>query len=114
MPDVFLNYPAPIAPTGADGVRELAMARWGMPTPLAALQDRKTDPGVTNVRNVNSPHWRAWLAPIHRCVVPFNSFAEYTTVDGKKVPAWFAFDESRPLAFFAGIWTNWRTLPPSR
>jgi putative SOS response-associated peptidase YedK len=22
-------------------------------------------------------------------------------------PIWFAFDESRPLAFFAGIWTSW-------
>jgi putative SOS response-associated peptidase YedK len=20
---------------------------------------------------------------------------------------WFAFDETRPLAFFAGLWTNW-------
>jgi putative SOS response-associated peptidase YedK len=23
------------------------------------------------------------------------------------VPVWFALDESRPLAFFAGIWTTW-------
>jgi len=31
--------------------------------------------------------------------------------DGKKPPAWFAFDESRPLAFFAGIWTlQWRSV----
>jgi hypothetical protein len=22
-------------------------------------------------------------------------------------PVWFAFDETRPLAFFAGIWTRW-------
>jgi putative SOS response-associated peptidase YedK len=40
--------------------------------------------------------------------VPFTSFSEYeTTPDGKKAPVWFALDESRPLAAFAGIWTNW-------
>jgi putative SOS response-associated peptidase YedK len=25
-------------------------------------------------------------------------------------PVWFAFDESRPLAFFAGIWTRWKSV----
>ena len=25
----------------------------------------------------------------------------------KKTPTWFAFDETRPLAAFAGIWTTW-------
>jgi putative SOS response-associated peptidase YedK len=23
---------------------------------------------------------------------------------------WFAFDESRPLAFFAGVWTRWTSV----
>jgi putative SOS response-associated peptidase YedK len=27
--------------------------------------------------------------------------------DGSRPPTWFAFDETRPLAFFAGIWTRW-------
>jgi len=26
--------------------------------------------------------------------------------DGTRPPVWFAFDETRPLAFFAGIWTR--------
>jgi hypothetical protein len=26
--------------------------------------------------------------------------------DGSRPPVWFAFDGSRPLAFFAGIWTR--------
>jgi putative SOS response-associated peptidase YedK len=39
--------------------------------------------------------------------VPFTSFSEYDTIDGKKVPVWFAFDESRPLLAFAGLWNNW-------
>ena len=25
-------------------------------------------------------------------------------------PIWFAFDESRTLAFFAGIWTRWKSI----
>jgi len=108
LPAIFPDTPAPVVRTGEDGVRELAMMRWGMPSPAFALKGRKTDPGVTNVRNVTSPHWRRWLRVEHRCIVPFTSFSEYeTTPDGKKVPVWFAADEDRPLRFFAGIWTNW-------
>ncbi len=82
-----------------------------MPSPQFALKGKATDPGVTNVRNTASPHWRRWLGPPSRCLVPFTSFSEYETgPDGKKVPVWFALDESRPLAAFAGIWTNWTSV----
>jgi putative SOS response-associated peptidase YedK len=30
--------------------------------------------------------------------------------DGSRPPIWFALDESRPLARFAGIWTNWTSV----
>lgn len=107
MPGIFPDYPAPIVKSGSEG-RELALARWGMPSPQFALKGRTVDPGVTNVRNVASPHWRRWLGVEHRCLVPWTSFSEYeTTPEGKKVPVWFAFSEDRPLAFFAGIWTTW-------
>lgn len=107
MPGVFPDYAAPIVRMGEQG-RELASARWGMPSPLFALKGRNADLGVTNVRNVSSPHWRRWTTEAHRCLVPFTSFSEYeTTPEGKKVPVWFALDETRPLAAFAAIWTNW-------
>ena len=94
----------------ADG-RELTLARWGMPSPAFALKGRNCDSGVTNIRNVASPHWRRWLRVQNRCVVPFTSFSEHeTTADGKKLPVWFALDEGRPLAFFAGIWTAWTSV----
>jgi putative SOS response-associated peptidase YedK len=109
IPGVFPDTTAPIVRM-AEGERTLTMARWGMPSPQFALKDRKTDPGVTNIRNVKSPHWRRWLGPEHRCLVPLTSFSEYDTIDGKKVPIWFALDESRPLAVFAGIWTNWTSV----
>ncbi|WP_426960272.1 SOS response-associated peptidase [Muricoccus radiodurans] len=112
LPGVFPDYPAPIVRTAADGTRELAMARWGMPSPAFALQGKKTDPGVTNVRNTGSPHWRRWLSPEHRCLVPLTSFSEPERLpDGKSQPVWFALAEDRPLAFFAGIWTpQWTSV----
>jgi putative SOS response-associated peptidase YedK len=108
LPGIFPDYVAPIVRTGADGVRELVRARWGMPSPAFTLQGKKVDKGVTNVRNTASPHWRRWLGPGSRCLVPFTSFSEPTRLpDGRSVPVWFALDETRPLAFFAGIWTGW-------
>ena len=69
------------------------------------------DLGVTNIRNVTSAHWRRWLGVECRCVVPFTSFAENEILpDGSRPPVWFAFDESRPLAFFAGLWTRWTSV----
>lgn len=107
MPGIYPDYSAPIVRNGVDG-RELALARWGMPSPAFALEGKKTDPGVTNVRNVASPHWRRWTGTEHRCLVPFTSFSEWDA--SNKEPAWFAFSEDRPLAFFAGIWTGWTSV----
>jgi putative SOS response-associated peptidase YedK len=110
LPGVFPDYAAPIVRNQPEG-RELTMARWGMPSPAFALKGRKSDPGVTNVRNVKSPHWRRWLGVENRCVVPFTSFSEHEVLpDGTRPPVWFAFDESRPLACFACIWTRWTSV----
>lgn len=129
QPGIYPDYEAPIVRTGADGVRELAMARWGMPSSKRALMDAASkradklrakgrevdfnallrvepDKGTTNVRNTTSAHWKPWLGPANRCLVPFNSFAEPDQDHQRtRENIWFALDESRPLAFFAGIWT---------
>jgi putative SOS response-associated peptidase YedK len=110
LPGIFPDYAAPIVRNQPDG-QELTMARWGMPSPVFALKGRNSDPGVTNVRNASSPHWRRWLGVENRCVVPFTSFVENELQpDGSRPPVWFAFDETRPLAFFAGIWTRWTSV----
>ena len=110
LPGIFPDYSAPIV-RNHEGVRELSMARWGMPSPAFALKGKKSDPGVTNVRNLSSPHWRRWLGVESRCVVPFTSFSENEVLpDGSRPPVWFALDDSRPLAFFAGIWTGWTSV----
>lgn len=127
MTGVFPDYPAPIVRNAPDGVRELAMVRWGMPSSKKAIFDAASkradklrakggevnfdqllrmepDKGTTNVRNTASAHWKPYLAPEHRCLVPFTSFSEPDQVGGSLKPIWFARDDTRPLIFFAGIW----------
>src|SRR3954451_9447297 len=100
MPGVFPDYPAPVVRNTDQGT-ELTMMRWGMPPPA-----RLGGYPVTNIRNTSSPHWRGWLKPERRCLVPLKSFAEYapesTPVTNKKDVVWSALDESRPLCAFAG------------
>jgi len=111
LPGIFPDTLAPIVRTDADGVRELARARWGMPSPAFALAGKKTDKGVTNIRNTASPHWRRWLGPPARCVVPFTAFSEIGRgADGRSEPVWFALGADRPLGFFAGLWTRWTSV----
>jgi putative SOS response-associated peptidase YedK len=102
LPGIFPNGIAPVIRTSLEGERELAMLRWGMPCPPAYGGQP-----VTNIRNTKSPHWRGWLGPKNRCLVPFTSFCEYADTKPRKSPTWFAGDESRPLLAFAGIWTTW-------
>jgi len=110
LPAIFPDYAAPIVRNQPAG-RELVLARWGMPSPAFALRGRNADPGVTNVRNVASPHWWRWLGVENRAVVPFTSFSENAALpDGSRPPIWFALDQSRPLACFAGIWTRWTSV----
>jgi putative SOS response-associated peptidase YedK len=103
--DVYPDRPAPVIRETSEG-REITRLTWGMPSPLSITQG-KPDTGVTNIRNTSSPHWRRWLGPESRCLVPWTSFSEWEDTKPKKTKRWFAIDESRPLAFFAGIWTNW-------
>jgi putative SOS response-associated peptidase YedK len=98
---IFPDMMAPVVRTGKDGVRELAMMRWGFPPPPNAGKRP-----VTNVRNVGSPYWRGWLNPEFRCLVPATSFCEYADTT-PKVTHWFALDATRPLFCFAGIWRPW-------
>ena len=112
LPSIFPDYAAPIVCNRPDG-RALTMARWGMPTPPNLQKGKKSDPGWTNIRHPLLPYWRRWMGVEHRCVVPFTSFAEPESrplADGKRPPVWFALDESRPLAFFAGVWTRWTSV----
>ena len=136
---IYPDYAAPIVRMEGDQ-RILTRARWGMPSSKKALFDAATkradklrargkhvdfpkllelepDSGTTNVRNTTSAHWRPWLAPEHRCLVPFTSFSEPgRDAEGKYRPVWFrmAGEDPEPLAFFAGVhlrdWTCVRKM----
>jgi putative SOS response-associated peptidase YedK len=83
----------------------------GQAVDFKQLLRMEPDVGTTNIRNSSSRHWQRWLGVENRCVVPFNSFSENELQpDGSRPPTWFAFDDSRPLAFFAGLWTNWTSV----
>jgi hypothetical protein len=103
FPGIFPDQMAPIVRRGADGDREIVMARWGMPGP-----PQFGGQPVTNVRNIKSPHWRRWLGQASRCIVPATSFCEYADTKPRKTPNWFALSDDRPLFAFAGLWTPWR------
>lgn len=111
--NIYPDYSAPIVRMEGDE-RILTTARWGMPSPSFALEDKKIDKGVTNVRNTSSAHWRRWLKPEFRCLVPFTSFSEpWRDVVGNYQPVWFELKDADPEApaFFAGIWVpQWTSV----
>ena len=124
-PDQF----GPIVRNTADGRKQLAHARWGLPSPFFVIKEAvearaeklrkkgqpvdmdelirlEPDKGVTNIRNLNLPHWKKWFAVENRCIVPVTSFAEPDPAsrgEGATPNAWFSRDESKQLMFFAGI-----------
>ncbi len=59
----------------------------------------EVDPEFTSIWNTSSPHWRMWLTPENRCLVPANGFAEYAPEPNpetkKKEVVWFALNEDR-------------------
>ncbi|MEZ5995848.1 MAG: SOS response-associated peptidase [Hyphomonadaceae bacterium] len=103
LPAIFPDQLAPVVRTARDGVREVLNMRWGFPPPPQGKRP------VTNIRNPNSPFWRAWLKPEFRCIVPVTSFCEYTDT-APKIAHWFALGEDRPLFAFAGLWRPWEGL----
>jgi putative SOS response-associated peptidase YedK len=127
IPGVYPGYTSPIVRHGAGGQREMADVYWGMPSSKQAIFQAATkradkmrakgqevdfqqllrmepDKGTTNIRNTASAHWKPYLGPANRCLVPFTSFCEPDQVGGTLQNIWFAFDDERPLAFFAGAW----------
>jgi putative SOS response-associated peptidase YedK len=90
----------------ADGSHQaVKLEAKGEPVDFKELLRMESDGGRTNIRNLKSKHWTRWLGIENRCVVPSNSFSEFNKAEGGDI--WFALDETRPLARFAGILTNW-------
>jgi hypothetical protein len=106
LPGVFPDYSAPIVRNGTEG-RELVLARWGMPSRFEALKDKNRDPGVTI--SAMSPRHTGSDGSASRADAscPFRHCRRTKCLQTAPArPVWIAFDESRSLAFFAGVWTR--------
>ncbi|MFN3552831.1 MAG: SOS response-associated peptidase [Novosphingobium meiothermophilum] len=97
-------WPGSTAPVliARGGQYRLGPMQWGWPPPVAGQRP------VINVRNLQSPMWRAALEdPARRCVVPVTAFCEWSaSIDPqtrRKRPHWFALKD-QPLFAFAGLW----------
>jgi putative SOS response-associated peptidase YedK len=104
--DIYPDYRSVIVRPEAEGRLVMERARWGMPTPPKYLEGKRVDKGVTNIRNTGSSHWRRWLGPAHRCLVPFERFAE---PGPGGPPVFFRPADGRPV-FFAGMTTVWTSV----
>jgi putative SOS response-associated peptidase YedK len=66
-------------------------------------------------RDERSQHGLAALAPVAGrrkplCRAVYQFSENEALPDGRKPPIWSALAEERPLACFAGIWTNWTSV----
>ncbi len=98
LPKIYPDRDAPVVSRDEAGARAASLMRWGFPPPP------KGRAPVTNVRNLTSPFWRAWLKKPYRCLVPMTAFSEN---DRDRKPHWFTLGETPQLAAFAGIWRPW-------
>lgn len=107
---VYPDYFAPICAMDGDR-RVMKLARWGLPSLKDPVDPAKINKGTSNVRHPWFDDWKGYLGLEHRCLVPWNRFAEPTKLDGEvSGNAWFALGEEAPVAFFAGLWTPWRGM----
>lgn len=74
------------------------LMEWGWPSPAGK------GPPVTNVRNLDSPFWRAALHdPKRRCLIPASRFCEWEGLAGQKNARWFGVKDA-PVFGIAGVW----------
>jgi putative SOS response-associated peptidase YedK len=103
---IYPDYTSPLIKQ-RDDKRVLGFGRWGLPS-LKDPVTHKPNRGTTNIRHPWFDDWKGYLGVDHRCLVPLTRFAEPTKLDdGTSGNAWFAMDETEPLMFFAGLWTDW-------
>ncbi len=95
FPGIFPDQMAPVVRVGADGNRELFMARWGMPGPL-----QYGAAPVTNIRNVQQPS----LARMARQAKPLPRPGDLVL----RVRRHKATQDANVVRAFAGLWASWR------
>jgi putative SOS response-associated peptidase YedK len=98
---------APVVRIAKDGLREVAMLRWGLVPPWA--RDLKAGTHMINARSEGVDAKPAFRDAVkqRRCIVPATGFFEWQGEPGRKQP--FAITLPGPALFaFAGLWERWK------
>ena len=87
------------------GERVLQAMTWGFPVRLKHMKPTSKPKPVNNARDDKlMSFWRPWFTnPVHRCLIPFTSFAEAEGEKGKMTRTWISVAD-QPLAAWAGLW----------
>ncbi len=99
---------APVVRVTAEGVREMALLRWGLVPPWA--KELSSGTRMINARSEgveSKPAFRAALRE-RRCLVPATGFYEWKGAPGRKQPYAITLAD-RPVFAFAGLWESWQT-----
>jgi putative SOS response-associated peptidase YedK len=99
------RQPVLIIRNSEEGVRELAAVEWGL---VPEWKKEKGDKPLINARIetiTEKPSFRSSIKR-KRCLVPFNGWYEWKSVNGRKVPHLIQMQDGE-LGAFAGIWSTW-------
>jgi putative SOS response-associated peptidase YedK len=105
LADVYPGYPGLIV-REQDGVRVIEQMTWGFPVRLKSMKPTSKPKPVNNARDdkLLTPFWKHWFTTLaHRCLIPFNAFAEAEGPKGKMTRTWISVAD-QPTAVWAGLW----------
>jgi putative SOS response-associated peptidase YedK len=97
----------PIVRQYADGIRELAFARWGLIPPWA--KDVSIGYKMVNARTESvseKPSFRSAFKR-RRCVIPVGGFYEWQATDGPRKQPWLIRTAGGGPMSLAGLWEHW-------
>jgi putative SOS response-associated peptidase YedK len=99
------RQPVLIVRNGEKGERELAAVEWGL---IPEWKKEIGDKPLINARIETISEKPSFRSSIKRkrCLVPFDGWYEWKTVDGRKQP-YLVKPTDGKLAAFAGIWSTW-------
>lgn len=98
----------PIVREDGEGVRELAIVRWGLIPSWA--KDISIGNSLINARSetiAEKPSFRSAFKR-RRCIIPTGGFYEWQRLEGKsKKPWYFRMSDGSPMSI-AGLWEHWQ------
>ena len=96
---------APVVRMTGEGVRGIALVRWGLVPPWAKELAAGTKMINARAEGVEAkPAFRSAVRS-RRCLVPATGFYEWKGLPGRKQP--YAITTERTLFAFAGLWESW-------